>query len=442
MFKRVFSILAVTVMLLAQFTEVAKAAKFDESFYSGNSIFYYDPRCSAPVSTGYVALSGKDNLEKILQFFMKKGLSLAQASGIAGNMMAESGLDPTIIQGGARAQPGSGYKPKPGVGFGLVQWTSANRQVNLVSHIDSLGVDITDIVGQLSFTWVELSGSYSSTLTALKATDDPVQAAVIVHDGYERSADSKAAVINNRGGNAKKIYQTYADAPALSGSTAAIDITDPALAGNGSDARGPSNSTLATQGTSVTRDSSNTTDESCKALDNNSGGILSPECSLVVPKFQELVDSGRIILTEPGRQKKDLENCTTGPIECGTGGGKGGVNPAILSVTIAAAEVGGDEPIVLWSHNTGHGCDGLNHPKGKAFDLPCGNNTTNIEKCRRIIDFMIDNRSRLGLTEILWQSGYRCNSGVNCNISGHSRHIHLGVSGKTNLNPENIANDM
>ena len=223
MLKRFVSIIVTAVIVSNQLYTVAQAASsYDQQFYSGNDILFYDPRCTSGLATGYVTLSGKNNLEKILTFFMQHGLTLAQASGIAGNFMAESGLDPTIIQGGAHAQPGDGYTPKSGVGFGLAQWTSGGRQVGLVQETQRLGVDITDLGGQLSYAWKELSQNYPNTLVALKATFDPVQAAVAVHDGYESSADSRAAVVNNRGGNAQKFYTMYSDAPALAGSTSDV----------------------------------------------------------------------------------------------------------------------------------------------------------------------------------------------------------------------------
>ncbi|USN96575.1 MAG: hypothetical protein H6797_00010 [Candidatus Nomurabacteria bacterium] len=223
MLRRLLALVLTVVIISNQLCDVARAAStYDQQFYSGNDILFYDPRCSSGQATGYVTLNGKDNLEKILTFFMQHGLTLAQASGIAGNFMAESGLDPTIIQGGGHAQSGSGYSPVSGVGFGLAQWTSGGRQTGLVQETQQLGVDVTDLGGQLSYAWKELSVNYPNTLVALKATDNPVDAAVTVHDGYESSADSRAAVVNNRGGNAQKFYNMYSDAPALAGSTSDV----------------------------------------------------------------------------------------------------------------------------------------------------------------------------------------------------------------------------
>ncbi len=221
MFKRLFALMMVVCLLSSQCVSVAKAAStFDESFYSGNDILFYDPRCASNEATGFITVNGKNNLEHILKFFMVRGLTLAQASGIAGNLMAESGLDPTIIQGGGHAKPKSGYVPSSGIGFGLAQWTSGNRQQGLVKYAGDHNVDVTDLDGQLNYLWQELSQNYSSTLTSLHATTTPLNAAVVFHNGYEGSSDSIAQVEANRGGNAEKFYQTYSDAPALAGSTA------------------------------------------------------------------------------------------------------------------------------------------------------------------------------------------------------------------------------
>ena len=218
---------------------------YDENFYSLNNIGWYDPRCVEATSAEYVQLAGNDNTEKILNFFMRKGLTLAQAAGIVGNMMQESGLNPAIEEGGRIVD--DTYKLKPGVGFGLVQWTPPNRQVNLTNFINELGVGITDLSGQLEFTWKEMNDSYSHVVRALKQADKADVAAVIVHGradvdssnpvyregmrlidnrrGYEISGDTGDEVIQNRGNTANAVYTKYADAPALAGATADSSMT-------------------------------------------------------------------------------------------------------------------------------------------------------------------------------------------------------------------------
>lgn len=265
---RGFTALILAVIICA--ADVATTARalvdFDETFFSGNNITFYDPRCATQDNGKLVQLAGRDNTEKILNFFMRKGLSLAQSAGIVGNMMQESGLNPAIIQGGKIAD--DLYVLQSGVGFGLVQWTSGGRQQKFMAHMKSMGVGVTNLSGQLEFVWKEMNESYSHTLRALQSTQDPVEAAVAVHGppspGYEASADSPAAVRSVRGGNAKKVFDKYTDAPALAGSTAASDMQP---AGDGTD-----NTMSATVSNPSTKDGNNAA--SCDSEGKFDGGNI------------------------------------------------------------------------------------------------------------------------------------------------------------------------
>lgn len=222
MIRRFLCFVALTIILASQAVNVAQADGFDRNFYSTNNIIFYDPRCDSSTSQAEViSLNGRDNIEKILKFLMApaQGLTLAQASGVVGNLMAESGqtIDPSIIQGGGHAS--KDYVPVNGTGFGIAQWTFSARQVPLQNYMRPYG-DITSLDGQVGFMWSELSGNYSDGLRALKETNTPLDAAIAFHKYYEGSADSAAQVAANRGGNAEKVYNTYADEPALAGSTA------------------------------------------------------------------------------------------------------------------------------------------------------------------------------------------------------------------------------
>ena len=238
--QRFIALFLVVLMCASTIVDTASAAKetdnfYDENFFSLNNIGWFDPRCGDATSAKYVQLAGKDNTEKILNFFMRKGLTLAQSAGIVGNMIQESGLNPAIIQGGKIAD--DRYVLQSGVGFGLIQWTSGGRQQNFMKFMKELGVGVTDLSGQLEFVWKEMNDSYPKTVRALKAANNPVDAAIAVHGppspGYEASADSPEKVRTVRGGNAQKVHDKYADEPALAGSTADKMMTP---AGEGSEA--------------------------------------------------------------------------------------------------------------------------------------------------------------------------------------------------------------
>jgi hypothetical protein len=203
-------ITAVIIALTAPVSVFANAV--DESFYSANDILYYDPNACAPGTaggTGSMAVEGNDNLEQLLRFFTGKGLSLAAAAGIAGNIKQESGWNPAIIQGGQIAP--DNYTPVNGVGFGLAQWTFTARQKPLMDFARSHNAKITDMGMQLNFMWQELTTSYKeSTLARMDAEKtDPARAAWIFHKYYEGSADSEAQVRAGRGVPAVAIYEKY-----------------------------------------------------------------------------------------------------------------------------------------------------------------------------------------------------------------------------------------
>jgi len=106
----------------------------DNIFYSSNDIFFYDE--SAPVCTaGQLALSGKDNRQKIYNFLTAKGLNSQQAAGVLGNIQRESGYSPTRHE-----QSHSDFNAG---GYGIAQWTFGRRTA-LKSFLDRT---IPELVG-------------------------------------------------------------------------------------------------------------------------------------------------------------------------------------------------------------------------------------------------------------------------------------------------------
>ena len=184
----------------------SKVFAIDQGFYNSNDIIYYNPECPSSGGTSG-ALIGNDNLEKILRYYVGKGLTLAQASGIAGNYQQESSFDPAIIQGGSEAD--ENYKPIDGTGFGIAQWTFDDRQLPLVELSKSSNRKIIDLSLQLDYSWQELSGKRSGALVTLKEATTPEDAAYVFHRDFEVSADSEAFVKAVRGANAKVIYDSY-----------------------------------------------------------------------------------------------------------------------------------------------------------------------------------------------------------------------------------------
>lgn len=92
-------------------------------------------------SNDNVSLLGNDNIERIFNYFLSQGLTREQAAGIAGNAMAESSGDPTIVSR-------SGYR-------GIFQWDRANRWPRLEEFASSRGLDPNLLETQLEFAYDE-----------------------------------------------------------------------------------------------------------------------------------------------------------------------------------------------------------------------------------------------------------------------------------------------
>lgn len=229
--KRLALVFLAVIMASTAGTSLASAADqscSDNSFYRDNNIFYF---CENFVACGTDSIEGlpvtSDNTETILRYFTGKGFSLAAAAGIVGNLNAESSLNPAKIQG-ERIAPDN-YTPVSGVGFGLAQWTSPDRQQKLESMANSEHKPITDLGMQLDYLWKELNDSYPQVIKSLASvTNDPVVAAIRFHGmtdgirndariqaanppspGYESSGDTADMVIKNRGGYAASVYKDY-----------------------------------------------------------------------------------------------------------------------------------------------------------------------------------------------------------------------------------------
>ncbi len=185
-------------------------------------------------SASSIALTGDNNIEKVLSFMMGHGFTLAQAAGFIGNMQQESGVNPKAVQPSTTTD-NPNYQPVSGTGFGLVQWTFPERQDPLVALVAEKkkanpNASILDIEIQLEYVWTELNSDSFKAMTAkLKTETDPVEAAITIHGrkganirdssdnfrGYEESGDTPQAVRDVRGGFAKKIYDQYADKASL-----------------------------------------------------------------------------------------------------------------------------------------------------------------------------------------------------------------------------------
>ena len=124
------------------------------------------------------------------------GLNDAQAAGIVGNLMRESGLNPRVNEGGSVGLPrGVG-------GYGLAQWTGS-RQTDLARFAGGRG-QAGDMATQLRFLVSEMLGPEAKSLAQLKTAQTPEQAAYLFDKHYERSG---IKAMGERQSNALKVFK-------------------------------------------------------------------------------------------------------------------------------------------------------------------------------------------------------------------------------------------
>ncbi len=162
-----------------------------------NNTVYYDPskECQATSSS---ILAGDDNMAKIFNYLVGKGLTDFQAAGILGNMQSESHFEPRLVQYGfansrgeisVAGQPSSldDNVPPGGAGYGIVQFTASNYKDDLRRISQEKGIIAGDLTLQLDYLWYTLTEGYLKGFAdKLKATTDVASATLLFEVEYER----------------------------------------------------------------------------------------------------------------------------------------------------------------------------------------------------------------------------------------------------------------
>lgn len=160
----------------------------------GGDTFTPGPTPNPPPASGGV--SGiesrpgvRGSAQQAIAFFMAKGLTRAQAAGIAGNLQYESGFNPSAVGDG-------------GTSFGVAQWHNGRGDA-MKSWTVQHGYSSTSFKGQLEYLWDELNHGESNALGKLRATTTPYDAGMTFQRYFERPA-----VINPaRGQAAERFYR-------------------------------------------------------------------------------------------------------------------------------------------------------------------------------------------------------------------------------------------
>lgn len=159
----------------------------------GGDTFTPPPANNPPPSTGSVsgipsAPGQRGTAQQTINFFMSKGLTRAQAAGIAGNLLFESGFNPSAVGDG-------------GTSFGIAQW-HFGRGDAMKAYCTSHGYSTTSFKGQLEYLWSELNGSERNALSKLRQTTSAYDAGMAFERYYERPAVISSA----RGDAATRFY--------------------------------------------------------------------------------------------------------------------------------------------------------------------------------------------------------------------------------------------
>lgn len=144
LYKKIVPLLLVFVFSFTSIVGSVSAISSEQKEVFSGGVGYFDVErgcVTSSSSSGTTVLVGSDNLEKIFQFYLSKGLTKEQAAGIAGNAQAESGANPESVSP-------SGYR-------GLFQWDKNNRWPRLETWAQEKGLDPLSLEAQLEFSWEE-----------------------------------------------------------------------------------------------------------------------------------------------------------------------------------------------------------------------------------------------------------------------------------------------
>lgn len=219
-----------------------------------NNITMYDPcdNGEQPIcGPGSGQLRGSENLEKIFNYFKDKGLNDWLVGGIIGNIDAESGGDPTLVQISYQQTFGDTHTDDPmklgtgvGVGraWGLIQWDAGGRAVEYAKQA-GITAPISELATQLDLVWWHMNNTsptsrqnmmkdYTFTPANSSETEQDKtlrQAVAYYHDTMEGSAGRNIA---NRFAKAKNLIRQYGGNSVVGAtpnpsSVAAISTTTP-----------------------------------------------------------------------------------------------------------------------------------------------------------------------------------------------------------------------
>ena len=172
-------------------------------------------------------LTGKNDEEKIWNYFLSLGYSKKGIAGIMGNMQAESGLFSQRLQGDFSdgyttskeytkkvdskkiSEHDFVYNGPNGGGYGLAQWTYYTRKQKLYNKKEEKKVSIGDLGMQLEYYGIELKADYAGVYNVVKNASSVETACEKVLVDYESPEDQSASAKSYRNSLCNAIYNKY-----------------------------------------------------------------------------------------------------------------------------------------------------------------------------------------------------------------------------------------
>ena len=178
-------------------------------------------KCGTPSNTGG-SIPGTSNKEKVYYYFINKGLSPVQASGIMGSLQAEAHFEPRLVEYGflnsrdevsKAGQPSSlddnvppnrnkdGTPSTNGVpGYGIAQFTSPSYKQQLRDAATSRGVIAGDLLLQLDTLWNMLNSPnlIKAVLNPIRESNNLKIVTDLFTNGYEKPGGDRPTALAKR----------------------------------------------------------------------------------------------------------------------------------------------------------------------------------------------------------------------------------------------------
>jgi hypothetical protein len=125
-----------------------------------------------------------DNQQQAYQYLIAQGYTPVAAAGIVGNLVQESGVNPTVNPGDS------------GTAHGIAQWRG-DRWSGLQDYAKQNRGSVNDLNTQLGYLDYELRNNYGDTYQKLMSARSPGDAAGAFALGYERPKGAETGIASN-----------------------------------------------------------------------------------------------------------------------------------------------------------------------------------------------------------------------------------------------------